>query len=109
MTRRDANAYLFDMKEACDLIAKFAHGKTLDDYRHDDMLRSAIERQLMIIGEAMTQLLKLDDKYESQITDAKRIITFRNILVHSYEIIDEGIVWDIVTTKLPVLRKQVDQ
>ena len=53
MTRRDLRAYLHDVAEACRMIAAFTAGKSFDDYTADPMLRSAVERQFEILGEAL--------------------------------------------------------
>lgn len=71
------------------------------------MLRSAVERQFEIIGEALAQLARLDEAVAASITDYRRIIAFRNILVHGYAQIDDLLVWDIVETRLPLLHRQV--
>jgi uncharacterized protein with HEPN domain len=52
--------YLYDVQEACRLLTQFTSGKSLKDYLSDAMLRSAVERQFEIIGEAVNQALKLD-------------------------------------------------
>lgn len=49
-------AYLRDMLDACSRIERFVRGKTLDNYRSDELLRSAVERQIEIIGEAARRL-----------------------------------------------------
>jgi uncharacterized protein with HEPN domain len=49
---RDPRAWLLDIIGACDLLAEFTAGKTFEDYASNAMLRSAVERQLEIIGEA---------------------------------------------------------
>jgi hypothetical protein len=72
------------------------------------MLRAAVERQFEIIGEALSQLARLDESLASRITDHRRIIAFRNILIHGYTDVDDRLVWDIVSTKLPLLRREVD-
>ena len=48
------------------------------------MARSAVERQFEIIGEALGQLARLDPAMAERITDFRRVIAFRNILVHGY-------------------------
>jgi uncharacterized protein with HEPN domain len=105
--RHEAKKYLYDIHQAADLIADFTAGKTLVDYAGDAMLRSAVERQFEIIGEALGQLAKLDESLASRIREYRRIIAFRNILIHGYAEVDHRLVWDIVESKLPTLRQQV--
>lgn len=52
--QREARTYLYDIQQAAALIAEFTAGRNLDQYLADAMLRSAVERQFEIIGEAMT-------------------------------------------------------
>jgi uncharacterized protein with HEPN domain len=67
------------------------------------MLRSAVERQLEIVGEALAQLARTDAAVASQIGEYQRIIAFRNILIHGYAEIDHRIVWSVLERKLPVV------
>ena len=53
---RDARAFLWDVRQAADNIAAFIRGKTEQAYANDELLHSAVERQLEIIGEALNQL-----------------------------------------------------
>jgi uncharacterized protein with HEPN domain len=101
--RLEARKYLYDIQDAAGLVAQFAVGKTLNDYRADPMLRFAVERAFSIIGEALVQLASLDAVLAAQITDSRNIIAFRNILIHAYAHIDDRIVWEIVEYRLPVL------
>lgn len=56
----------------------------------------------MIIGEALSQLLKAEPNLESRIPDARQIINFRNILVHGYYAIERDTVWGILEKDLPL-------
>ena len=49
----------------------------------------------------------MDDSFVNCITDHRRIIAFRNILIHGYTDVDDRLVWDIVTTKLPLFRNEI--
>jgi uncharacterized protein with HEPN domain len=71
------------------------------------MLRSAIERQFIIIGEAVRRLVSIEPRVGQSITGYRRIIDFRNILVHGYDVLREERVWDIVENHLAVLLDEV--
>jgi uncharacterized protein with HEPN domain len=60
MQPHETKKYLFDIAEACDLIARFTDGKSFEDYHNDPLLRSAVERQFGIIGEALKMALQHD-------------------------------------------------
>jgi uncharacterized protein with HEPN domain len=90
--------------EAADLIARFTAGRSFEDYLTDPMLRAAVERKFEVIGEALTQLAKRDPARASEISEYRQIIAFRNILAHGYADVDDRLVWDIVHSKLAVLR-----
>ncbi len=105
---RDARTYLFDIQQAAELIAGFTTGRTFADYVEDPMLRAAVERQFEIIGEARNQLTRVDASRAAQISEHRRIIAFRNILIHAYAAVDHQLVWDIVETRIPVLRREIN-
>ncbi len=99
---------IYDLDQAISLIINFTDGKRLTDYQDDVLLRSAVERQFEISGEALNRLKKVDLGILARISDYGRIIGFRNVLAHGYDIISDEIVWDIVETKLPGLRQEID-
>ena len=98
--QRDPKAYLWDAREAIDAVAVFTSGKTRDDFQQDIMLRSAVERQFEIVGEALSQLSRRDPALASQIPDLRQIVAFRNILVHDYAIVDTDRVWRVINESL---------
>jgi uncharacterized protein with HEPN domain len=55
---RDPRTYLWDALRAAELIKEFSSGRTFTEYESDAMLRSAVERQFEIVGEALNQLSK---------------------------------------------------
>lgn len=84
--------YLLDVLNAIELIEKFTQTTTdFIVYEKDIKTQSAVERQLSIIGEAISKYYKLDE-YQA-LANAKNIINFRNRLVHAYDSIDNSIVW----------------
>lgn len=106
---REPRAYLHDVREAASLIAQFTDGLDFDAYAADAMVRAAVERQFEIIGEALGQLAKVDPEAAGRISEYRRIIAFRNILVHGYAGVDDMLVWDMVSTRLADLRRDVDR
>ena len=62
----------------------------------------------MVIGEAMTRLKREHPEIIDKITDHEKIIEFRNVLVHGYDIIDDKTVWSAVRDSMPTLRQQVE-
>ena len=71
------------------------------------MLRAAVERQFEIIGEALSQLSRVDSSVFERIRERRRVIAFRNILIHGYADVDDRIVWDVVQVNLPTLLEDV--
>jgi uncharacterized protein with HEPN domain len=104
----ESKKYLFDIKQAAGLLADFTRGKTFADYQGDQLLKSAVERQFEIIGEALARLARLDPETASRISEYRRIIAFRNILIHGYAQIDERLVWGVLEAKLPTLAQEVN-
>jgi uncharacterized protein with HEPN domain len=102
--RRDPRCYLWDALRAAESVRAFVHGKTYEAFVEDDLLRSAVERQLQIIGEALSQLAKVDSQIASNVAELCRVIAFRNILVHGYAAIDYDTVWRLIEDKLPELQ-----
>lgn len=75
---------------------------SLSAYAKDLRTRRAVERSLAIIGEAMNKLAKLDP--ELKVESARAIVGMRNRLIHSYDNVDDKIVWEVVRNHLPELK-----
>lgn len=73
----EAGAYLWDARRAADAVARFIAGRDRDDYLGDDLLRSAVERQFEIVGEALAQLGKASPALLARLPDARNAIGFR--------------------------------
>lgn len=102
---RDVRAFIWDARQAIDHVLTFVEGRSWTDYAENLLLRSAVERQLEIIGEALNRLSKEDPATAGRIQDLARIVAFRNILVHGYAMVDDRIVWEVVITRLEPLRE----
>ena len=101
-------AYLFDIKQACDEIADFTQGMSYEEYSGNSMVKAAAERKFLMIGEALIRLKRENPEILKTITDHEKIIGFRNVLVHGYDIIDDATVWSAVKDSMPTLRQEVE-
>ena len=108
MPRRDLRAYLFDIAEACERIEEFTGGASFGDYQQTVMLRSAVERQFEIMGEALSQAIRHHPEVADRINDSGRIIAFRNQLAHGYASVSAEVVWFVVHDSLPALHERVE-
>ena len=102
----EVRTYLFDIATAISAIEEFTAGRSLEEYEQD--LRSAVERQFGIIGEAMARVQQRDPDLAARIGDHRAIIDFRNVLTHEYQRIRDATVWGVVTDGLPALRRDVE-
>ncbi len=99
----ESRKYLFDIERAADFIHQFTFGKTLADYESSRLLRAAVEREFEIIGEAVSQLAKRDPVLVQRIPEHRRLIAFRNVLIHGYADVDDAVVWGLIETRLAEL------
>ena len=99
--------YIYDVLQAAEKVSRFIDNKNFNDYKSDDLLKSGIERQFEVMGEALNQLSKIDTLIINKISNYQQIISFRNILIHGYTDVDDRLVWNIIETKLPVLIEEV--
>jgi uncharacterized protein with HEPN domain len=109
MQPRSLRKFLFDISEACRALTEFVSGKTYGDYCGDALLRSAVERQFEIVGEALRGAVQLRPELTGRITHAARIIAFRNRLIHAYASIADEVVWGVIEADLPRLVREVQE
>ncbi len=78
-----------------------------ETYQGDTKTRRAIERNLEIIGEAMNRILNLDNSIH--FTDARKIVGTRNRIIHGYDAVSDEVLWGIITTSIPILKKEIEE
>ena len=103
---RSVLAYLSDITGACEAIGRFLAGVDYPAYRGDELTRSGVERQLILIGEAVNALLRVEPSLAARISHARRIVDFRNQLAHDYAAVNDAVVWVIAVDEVPVLRAE---
>jgi uncharacterized protein with HEPN domain len=105
----DPRKLLEDIRQATTRLQAFTAGVTADEYYRNDLLQSAVERQFEIAAEALNRLLKWSPPLAQRITEYRRIIDFRNLLSHGYDLIDPTIVWGVIEKDVPILHLEVEQ
>lgn len=108
MSRRNKRTYLWDIQDAARNIQTFVAGKIFEVYQTDLILRRAVEREFMIVGEALNQAQQRFPELKEEIADYAKIIGFRNRLIHAYFGIDDETVWGVIELALPSLITEVD-
>ena len=107
LNRRIRN-YLRDIYQAAQAVRRFAMGRTEEDYLADRMLRSAIEREMTVICEAMRELDRTAPEITARFTGYRDIIRFRTFLVHLYMEIDDEKAWGFVEEDIPTVAAEAE-
>ena len=103
-----AKKYLSDIQQAINLIEEFMiDTENFFDYQANSKTKSAVERQLGIIGEAANRFKKANVKFK--LNHIQQIISFRNRIIHAYDSIDDSIVWAIMKNHLPALKSETEK
>jgi len=103
----ETKKYLFDIKTSIESIYDYL-GEKRDflEFQKNKLLRRGIEREIEIIGEAMSKLMKISTAIK--IENARQIIDTRNWVIHGYDKVDDVIIWGIISNHLPKLKEEID-
>jgi uncharacterized protein with HEPN domain len=104
----ELKTWLFDIINSINEIDSYFEGqpKLFASYQKDMRTKRAIERNLEIIGEAMSRILKYSENIE--ITNSRKIVDVRNRIIHGYDSISDEVIWGIVIKQLPLLKTEVE-
>ena len=104
---RDIKMYLLDISNSIDSIFEYlGNERNFKLYDTNKLIRRAVERELEIVGEATNRIIKINPTID--ISNARRIVSLRNWVIHSYDNVDNVIIWCIIDKDLPLLKTQVD-
>jgi len=98
---------LIDILQAAEEIRGFTLGMDFPNYRDSPLTQRAVERDFEIIGEALNRIKRIHEPTLENISERHRIIAFRNILIHGYDVVDEEVVWSAVKNHLPILVREI--
>jgi uncharacterized protein with HEPN domain len=99
----DPRKLLFDLIDACKKVTAFTAGLSFEQFTSNDLVKSAVHMQFIIIGEALMRLRATDSVLYDSIPEADRTIAFRHVIAPGYDVLVDEIVWEIIQEKIPVL------
>ncbi len=94
--------WLWDMLDAANAVTEFIRDKTLPQYVSDRWLRSAVERQIKIIGEAARHVSTEFQSAHGEIL-WRPIIAQRHVLAHEYGELRHDLLWRVAVVHIPEL------
>ena len=104
--QEEIKVWLEDIEKAIAEIDDFLpEPKNFLAFKEDLMTKRAVERNIEIIGEAMSRILKMDS--DIKITDSRKIVDTRNRIIHGYDSVSDDIIWLIVVKSLPILEEEI--
>lgn len=105
---KNMKAWLYDILSSINEIESYfvTSARTFELFQNDLKTKRAVERNIEIIGEAMSRILKHEDNIE--ISDSRKIVDVRNRIIHGYDSVSDEVIWGIVIKNLPVLQKEVE-
>lgn len=105
---RDIRAICFDILRSINDIKEFTECLDLDQYRNNRVVKLAVERNYEIIGEALRRMATGFNSEFLSVTNGRKIIDFRNLLIHGYDEIADEIVWAITSSDIELLKKEIE-
>lgn len=102
----EVKTLLKDIEQAIEEINSFIPvERNFKDFQHDLKTRRAVERNIEIIGEAMSRILRIEP--DIKISNTRKIVDTRNRISHGYDSVSEDILWGIIIRNLPDLQSEV--
>src|SRR4051812_25538578 len=102
----EIKAWLYDILNAISEIESFlSDSPTFNLYQEDLKTKRAVERNIEIIGEAMSRILTKDSSL--QLSNSRKIVDTRNRIIHGYATVSDEVIWGIITNHLPILKLEV--
>lgn len=104
----NAKTWLFDILSSINEIESYfvETPKLFEIYQNDLRTKRAVERNIEIIGEAMSRILKQNNEIE--ISNSRKIVDVRNRIIHGYDSVSDDVIWGIVIINLPILQREVE-
>lgn len=105
--KRDSSFFLKHVIECIERIEKFVDKLEEEDFLKDELVQSAVIRQIEVVGEAVKNL-PIDFVNKYPLVPWGDIAGTRDKMIHYYFGVDLKLVWEIVVDDLPELKSQVE-
>ncbi len=99
--------YLSEILSAARLAMDFTSGMDRESFLEDEKTKSAVVRQLEVIGEAAKSIPD-DIKLLDNDIPWRNIAGMRDRLIHAYFNVDYDLVWDTLETELPAIERKIE-
>jgi uncharacterized protein with HEPN domain len=104
----EIKVWLEDMEKAIAEINEFLpEPRNFLAFQEDVKTKRAVERNIEIIGEAMSRILSKEPNVG--ISGSRKIVDTRNRIIHGYDSVSDDVIWLIVNRYLPVLLEEINQ
>jgi uncharacterized protein with HEPN domain len=107
--QRDIEKHLLDILIAAQDVQQFVGTMSFDEYHANRLVKAAVERKFEIIGEALNRVARMSPETTAAIRDFEKVIAFRNLVIHRYDVVSDPLVWDVIENKLPLLIEDVER
>ena len=103
----DIKVWLYDILNSIMEIESFFYDSTKEfsKYQNDLRTKRAVERNIEIIGEALSWILKRDET--TLISNSRKIVVTKNRIIHGYDSVSDDVIWGIVIRHLPILQTEI--
>ena len=106
--QEEIKVWLEDIEKAIAEIHDFLpESKNFLEFQKDIKTKRAVERNIEIIGEAMSRILS--NEPEIPISDSRKIVDTRNRIIHGYDSVSDDVIWLIVVRYIPILEKEIKE
>ena len=105
----EIKSWFYDILNAIMEIESFFNDtpKEFIKYQSDLRTQRAVERNIEIIGEALSRIVKRDETIV--ITNSRKIVDTRNRIIHGYDSVSDDVIWGIVIRHLPILQTEIQK
>ncbi len=105
----EIKTWLYDILNAINEIESFSSEvqRNFFAYQNDLKTKRAVERNIEIIGEAMSRILARNDSLH--LSNSRKIVDTRNRIIHGYDTVSDDIIWGIANKHLPVLKAEIEK